>query len=102
MIVKVLTILKTKFAVRSGGHKASPGFAGVGSDGVLIALQNLNQLALNLDSKTMKVGTGNRWRDVYTYSEKNNVIVVGGRVPIVGVGGFTLGGMGQISRCSGS
>lgn len=90
--MKVLTALKTKFAVRSGGHIYEPGFSGVDRDGVLIALQNLNQLKLSADTKTLTVGPGNRWDGVYKFVEDHGVSVVGGRQPMVGVGGFLLGG----------
>ena len=91
--MKVLVALETKFAIRSGGHKPAPGFNSIGSDGVLIALQNLNKLAISADKKTVTTGTGNRWRDVYGFVEPHGVIVVGGRVDMVGVGGYMLGGM---------
>lgn len=91
--MKVLVALQTKFALRSGGHKSAPGFNSVGSDGVLIALQNLNKLAISSDKKTVTTGTGNRWRDVYGFVEPHGVLVVGGRVDMVGVGGYMLGGM---------
>ena len=93
VIMKVLVALQTKFALRSGGHKPAPGFNSVGSDGVLIALQDLNKLAISPDKKTVTTGTGNRWRDVYGFVEPYGVLVVGGRVEMVGVGGYTLGGM---------
>ena len=89
----VLNALQTKFAVRSGGHTDAPGFNGVGSDGVLVALQNLNKLAISSDKKIATVGTGNRWGAVYKYVAEYGVNVVGGREPMVGVGGFLLGGM---------
>ncbi|KAL8687474.1 MAG: hypothetical protein Q9218_006366, partial [Villophora microphyllina] len=92
VIIRVITALKTKFAVRSGGHKPTPGFNGVGPDGVLIAMQNINSLKLSADTKTLTVGTGNRWRDAYNYARVNGKIIVGGREPMVGVGGFLLGG----------
>lgn len=85
--------LKTKFAIRSGGHGDVPGFNSVGSSGVLIALQNLKTLAISADKKSVTIGTGNRWRDVYEYVAEQGVTVVGGREPPVGVGGFLLGGM---------
>ena len=93
MIVKVLTALETKFAVRSGGHKPTPGFNSIGSNGVLLALQNLNTLSLSSDLKTVSVGTGNRWSAVYEYIEPHGITVAGGREPMVGVGGFLLGGI---------
>ena len=91
-VMKVLTARKTKFAIRSGGHTSIPGFAGVGSDGVLVALQNLNKLAVSKDRKTATVGPGNRWGAVYQFLEPYGVTVAGGRLPHVGVGGFLLGG----------
>ena len=91
-ILKILIALKTKFATRSGGHLLAPGFNSIGKDGVLIALQDLNNLAMSADRKTATVGTGNRWRDVYSFVADYNVTIVGGREPMVGVGGFLLGG----------
>lgn len=43
-------------------------------------------------SNTAKIGTGLIWDDVYSTLEEDGVNVVGGRVPGVGVAGFTLGG----------
>jgi len=91
-VMKVLTARKTKFAVRSGGHTSIPGFASVGSDGVLVALQNLNKLAVSKDKKIATVGPGNRWGTVYQFLTPHGVSVAGGRLPDVGVGGFLLGG----------
>lgn len=95
IMVRVLTVLRTKFAIRGAGHKPTPGFNGIGSDGVLLAMQNLKNLAMSSDKKTVTVGAGNRWRDVYTFVIPYNVAVVGGREPMVGVTGFLLGGMYQ-------
>ena len=91
-IILLLNVLKTKFATRSGGHTVSPGFSSVGQDGVLLALQNLNTLGISSDKKTITIGTGNRWAAVYKYAAQNGVNIVGGREPMVGVGGFLLGG----------
>ena len=91
--ILVLNVFNTKFATSSGGHTVAPGFSGIGGDGVLLALQNLNNLAISFDKKTMTVGTGNRWGAVYKYADQNGVNIVGGREPMVGVGGFLLGGI---------
>ncbi len=93
VIVLVLTTLKTKFAIRGAGHKPSPGFNSIGSDGVLIALQNLNCLSISADKKTVTVGSGNRWTNVYDYLRPYKRQAIGGREPMVGVPGFLLGGM---------
>ena len=60
---------------------------------MLITLQNLNKLAISSNKKTLTTGTGNRWRDVYGFVEPHGVLVVGGRVDMVGVGGYMLEGM---------
>ena len=90
--LQVLQVLKTKFATRSGGHSPSPGFNSVGNNGILLALQNLNTLGISANKKTITIGTGNRWGAVYKFAAENGVNVVGGREPMVGVGGFLLGG----------
>ena len=90
--LNTLITTKTKFAIRSGGHSSSPGFGSIGADGVLVSLQNFNTLTMSPDNQTVTVGSGNRWRDVYSYVANYNVTVIGGREPPVGVGGFLLGG----------
>lgn len=92
IIIRVISALETKFAIRSGGHKPTPGFNSVGGDGILIALQNLNSLSISADRNTVTLGTGARWRDAYLFAKKHDKILVGGREPMVGVGGFLLGG----------
>ena len=92
-IITIFRVLKTKFAVRSGGHSPNHGFSSVGSDGVRLSLQNLNGVAISKDKKNMIIAAGNRWRAVYTYAAGNGVSIVDGREPMVGVGEFLLGGM---------
>jgi len=43
-------------------------------------------------SKIATIGAGLKWDEVYLALEPYKVNVVGGRVPGVGVAGFTLGG----------
>lgn len=91
-IIKITSYLQTKFAVRSGGHKDTPGFASVDGSGILISLTDLDTISLASDNSTLIVGPGCRWQDVYDVVVPQNRIVVGGRVGIVGVAGFLLGG----------
>lgn len=81
----------TQFAVRSGGHNTSPGFANI-DNGLLISLEQLNEVSYYKDANAVVVGVGNRWGRVYSELDQFNVTVVGGRVPDVGVGGLLLGG----------
>lgn len=50
--------------------------------------------AINYDasSQTVEIGSGLIWDEVYAALQPFNVNVVGGRVPGIGVAGFTLGG----------
>lgn len=69
-------------------------FAGGSSiqDGILINLAPLDQMTLSADRKTTSIGPGNKWYDVYSVLDAQNVSVVGGREAGVGTGGLTLGG----------
>ncbi len=79
------------FAIKSGGHARAAGFSNA-DGGVTIDLIRLGSVELSSDKKSVKVGAGARWLDVYSDVEKANLGVVGGRVADVGVGGLTLGG----------
>lgn len=89
-----VNFLKLTFATRSGGHSPNPGFSSIGQPGILIDLQNLNQLTLSSDKKSVTIGPGKRWGEVYDALDPYGVSVIGGRIPQVGVGGLILGGMG--------
>ncbi|KAF8686571.1 fad binding protein [Rhizoctonia solani] len=89
--LKILVKNNCEFAVRGGGHTANPSWAGT-SCGVLISLSKFTDIKVSKDEKSVIVGAGNRWGDVYTETEKYGVTVAGGRVSSVGVSGFLLGG----------
>jgi FAD/FMN-containing dehydrogenase len=80
----------SKFAVKGGGHNANIGFNNI-EDGVTIDLQKMN--AANVTDGAVKVGAGAIWQNVYDAVEPHNLTVLGGRIGVVGVGGFTTGGM---------
>ncbi|KAI8931092.1 hypothetical protein NX059_012103 [Plenodomus lindquistii] len=52
----------------------------------------MSQRKLSADNKTVAIGPGDRWLDVYNYLTPYDLAVVGGRAATVGVGGLTLGG----------
>lgn len=89
--MKLLAESKVHFAVRGGGHMPIAGYANT-NDGVLIALTKLNARQLSQDKSRVSVGPGNRWEDVYKFLEPEGLVVVGGRVGVVGVPGLILGG----------
>ncbi|KAL1593578.1 hypothetical protein SLS59_009275 [Nothophoma quercina] len=87
-----MTLTRSRFAVRGGGHMPIPGYNGIDNTGILLSSSNLTTLALSPDKFTVSVGPGNRWRDVYSYLAPSNLTAVGGRVGHVGVPGLLLGG----------
>jgi FAD/FMN-containing dehydrogenase len=79
------------FAIKSGGHARFAG-ASNADGGVTIDLVRLNAVELEADKKSVVIGAGNRWAEVYRKLEAEELTVVGGRVATVGVGGVILGG----------
>ncbi|KAI4913139.1 hypothetical protein J4E85_010872 [Alternaria conjuncta] len=90
--VTTMTLTRSKFAMRGGGHMPIPGYNGIDGSGVLISSSNLTTLSLSSDKSVVSVGPGNRWRDVYAYLKPSGLAAVGGRVGHVGVPGLLLGG----------
>lgn len=80
-----------RFAVRSGGHSPVPGEANV-AGGIVLDLQALKNVSLAPDKRSVHVGPGARWHDVYTALAAHKLAVVGGRASTVGVAGLLLGG----------
>lgn len=68
------------------------GAANINSSGVLLSSANLITLQLSSDKSTMSIGPGNIWAKVYDYLEPYGLLVAGGRVGVVGVPGYILGG----------
>lgn len=75
------------------GHSHTP-FAGAANieAGITFDLQRLNEVTIAADRKTVKLGPGNRWGNVYSKLDANNLATSGGRVAIVGAGGLITGG----------
>jgi FAD/FMN-containing dehydrogenase len=90
----ILSIVKSTqchFAVKSGGHSVNAG-ASTCANGVTIDLRRLDEVTVSKDRKSVIVGAGNQWSRVYETIEKEDLLVVGGRVADVGVGGLLTGG----------
>ncbi|KAK7956316.1 uncharacterized protein PG986_005538, partial [Apiospora aurea] len=86
-----------RFAVKSGGHDPNPGHASV-DGGVLVALRHLDGVRYDAEKGVAYVKPGGEWNDVIGALEPHGVTVVGGRLGIVGVGGFLLqGGLSFLS-----
>lgn len=79
------------FAVKGGGHAAFGGASNI-EGGITVTMESLDQVSVASNKKTVDVGPGNRWVDVYTALEPFGVGVAGGRMAPVGVPGLILGG----------
>ncbi|KAF2198554.1 FAD-binding domain-containing protein [Delitschia confertaspora ATCC 74209] len=91
ILLRVVRYAQSKFAIRSGGHNPNAGFGSVGANGVLIDLQDLDDLSLNSEEE-LTTGPGNRWIDIYNFLSNYKLGAIGGRDGDVGVPGFLLGG----------
>ncbi|KAI6140114.1 hypothetical protein BKA82DRAFT_16602 [Pisolithus tinctorius] len=88
--LQILGKNRVPFAVKGGGHTLNPGFSS--TIGVQIVMSRFSEIVYDPESRTVTVGAGVIWDDVYTALEPHGVNVVGGRVSGIGVAGFTLGG----------
>lgn len=92
-VATILSSLRSNnetFAVKSGGHNPNKYWASI--DGApLISTRLLNEVVLDTESETVRVGPGNRWENVSAALEGTGRTVVGGRIGNVGVGGYILG-----------
>ncbi|KAM0525765.1 hypothetical protein ACHAPE_000476 [Trichoderma viride] len=80
-----------RLAIRSGGHAVDAGAANV-DGGVTIDLSRLNSIEVSEDRKTVSIGPGAKWEQVYDKLDAIGLSVAGCRSAPVGVGGLTLGG----------
>jgi FAD/FMN-containing dehydrogenase len=82
-IAEALTVVRatgTNFAVRGGGHMPIAGAAST-KDGVLFALSNLNscELIVSNGERLVRIGSGQRWIDVYNCLAPHKLLAIGGR-----------------------
>ena len=90
--MRIIAFTQSIFSIRSGGHDFNVNHSSVDKVGFLLDMVNFNQTKLSTDKKTMTIGAGARWGDVYQALNGSGVSVNGGRSPNPGVGGQTLGG----------
>ncbi|CRK21627.1 hypothetical protein BN1723_002745 [Verticillium longisporum] len=90
-IVKVFNEHQCPFGMRSGAHSAFKGANGI-KDGVTVDFGNLSSTTYDKATEIASVGPGSDWGKVYKTLATENVVGVGGRADVVGVGGFTTGG----------
>ncbi|KAI1408056.1 FAD-binding domain-containing protein [Hypoxylon sp. FL1857] len=80
-----------KFAVRSGGHSSTAGANNV-EDGVTLDLSLLNSTTYDPATGLASILPGAHWLNVYRTLDPLGVGVPGGRIGIVGAGGYLSGG----------
>ncbi|KAJ4296563.1 hypothetical protein N0V90_006609 [Kalmusia sp. IMI 367209] len=78
------------FAVRAGGHGKSGASSIQG--GVVIDLSGLKSTNISYAKRTVTVGAGAKWGDVYKVLDPLGLTVPGGLSTDVGVGGLSLAG----------
>ncbi|KAL2828012.1 hypothetical protein BDW59DRAFT_178958 [Aspergillus cavernicola] len=87
--MRIIGSCDAPFAVRGGGHMNIPGSNNI-DGGVLLALDNFNQITVTNSSNTVAVGPGQTWYDVYSALDPYGRVAVGGRLKTIGVPGLTL------------
>ncbi len=87
-------------SVYGGGHSVTG--AALVDGGVCIDLRGINEVEIDAEARTARVGGGATWGAVDAATQEHGLAVTGGRVSSTGVGGLALGsGSGWLERAFG-
>ncbi|KAH6904203.1 hypothetical protein BKA70DRAFT_1193475 [Coprinopsis sp. MPI-PUGE-AT-0042] len=87
-LLEIVKTTRTPWAVKGKGHCNNNNMSS--TNGLQIAMSEFSQIELSADKKSVKIGTGLDWGQVYGALEPHGLVVVGGRSPSVGVAGLLL------------
>ncbi|KAL5083991.1 hypothetical protein Trisim1_000724 [Trichoderma cf. simile WF8] len=93
-VATILSIVRetgATFAVKSGGHNSYASGTNA-ENGITIDLSRLKDITISDDRKSVTVGAGCRFGEIYDKLEVHGLGCVGGRISSVGVSGLTMGG----------
>jgi FAD/FMN-containing dehydrogenase len=86
-----------RVAVRGGGHNG--GGLGICDDGLVMDLSRINEVQVDPQARTVRVGGGCTWGAVDQATHPFGLAVPTGIISTTGVGGLTLGGgLGYLTR----
>ncbi|KAK7446497.1 hypothetical protein CaCOL14_010906 [Colletotrichum acutatum] len=88
--VKIFEFFQRQFAIRGLGFTSNPGAAGI-EDGILLALEKMDNISLTTSKDVASLGPGNNWGRVYGTLESQGVTVTGGELGVVGISGLLTG-----------
>ncbi len=96
-IVRAAVERGLRVAPQGSGHGAGP--LGDLDGAVLVRTAHLDSVSIDPAARTVRVGSGVRWRDVAGRASDQGLAGLMGSSPDVGVAGYTLGGgMGWLAR----
>jgi FAD/FMN-containing dehydrogenase len=84
---------RVHLAIRGGGASPPAGLANINRPGITIDMRSVTGVTISPDKKTVSIGAGELWGNVYAKLESSGLAVAGGRSSRLGVGGHITNGL---------